>query len=197
MIMIGSRLHAAALATLLSGGAAGAHEAGSERLAARAETGETRVVFDRALPNVPGKSLRAVLVRYGPGGATPALLLRPARVDGLPGFVSLERGGVLQVTALDIRAGRIAGISVTRNPDKLRHVAGPPAERPPPPQAGAARTSSRVTVRPASPNRRSSDDWRKRRSPVTSAPSQDGRSKASASSSSSTSARISPDRVPP
>ena len=30
-------------------------------------------IFDRELPNVPGKSMRAVLVEYGPGGApTPA-----------------------------------------------------------------------------------------------------------------------------
>ena len=30
------------------------------------------LVFDHVLPNVPGKSLRAVLVEYGPGGASPA-----------------------------------------------------------------------------------------------------------------------------
>jgi hypothetical protein len=29
-------------------------------------------VFDRALPNVPGKSMRAVLVEYGPGAASPS-----------------------------------------------------------------------------------------------------------------------------
>lgn len=29
-------------------------------------------VFDQALPNVPGKSLRVVLVEYGPGGASPS-----------------------------------------------------------------------------------------------------------------------------
>ncbi|MCF4124753.1 cupin domain-containing protein [Methylobacterium sp. SyP6R] len=36
--------------------------------------GEARVavVFDQAIPNVPGKSLRAVLVEYGPNGASPA-----------------------------------------------------------------------------------------------------------------------------
>jgi quercetin dioxygenase-like cupin family protein len=28
-------------------------------------------IFDRELPNVPGKSLRAVLVEYGPGAASP------------------------------------------------------------------------------------------------------------------------------
>jgi quercetin dioxygenase-like cupin family protein len=30
------------------------------------------VVFDQALPNVPGKSMKGVLVEYGPGGMSPA-----------------------------------------------------------------------------------------------------------------------------
>lgn len=30
------------------------------------------VVYEHALPNVPGKSLRAVVVDYGPGGASPS-----------------------------------------------------------------------------------------------------------------------------
>ena len=30
------------------------------------------VVFDHALPNVPGKSMKGVLVEYQPGGASPA-----------------------------------------------------------------------------------------------------------------------------
>lgn len=30
------------------------------------------IVFDQALPNVPGKSIRAVLVEYEPGGTSPA-----------------------------------------------------------------------------------------------------------------------------
>jgi quercetin dioxygenase-like cupin family protein len=36
--------------------------------------GEAKVtpVFDQTLPNVPGKSMRVVLVEYGPGGSTPA-----------------------------------------------------------------------------------------------------------------------------
>jgi quercetin dioxygenase-like cupin family protein len=29
-------------------------------------------IFDRELPNVPGKSMRAVLVEYGPGAASPS-----------------------------------------------------------------------------------------------------------------------------
>ncbi len=30
------------------------------------------LVFDHALPNVPGKSVKGLLVEYGPGGSTPA-----------------------------------------------------------------------------------------------------------------------------
>ena len=29
-------------------------------------------IFDRELPNLPGKSMRAVLVEYGPGAASPS-----------------------------------------------------------------------------------------------------------------------------
>jgi RNA polymerase sigma-70 factor (ECF subfamily) len=50
-------------------------------------------------------------------------LLRLATIDGLPGYVSIDRGQLLQTTALDIRDGRIVGIYITRNPDKLSHVA--------------------------------------------------------------------------
>jgi RNA polymerase sigma-70 factor (ECF subfamily) len=49
--------------------------------------------------------------------------LRAATIDGLPGYVSVDRGGVLQTTALDVRDGRIAAIYIVRNPDKLRHLA--------------------------------------------------------------------------
>jgi RNA polymerase sigma-70 factor (ECF subfamily) len=45
-----------------------------------------------------------------------------ARIDGLPGYVSRERGGIVQTTAFDIEAGRIVAIYITRNPDKLGHV---------------------------------------------------------------------------
>jgi len=37
-----------------------------------APTSKVSVVFDHVLPNVPGKSMRAVLVEYLPGGASPA-----------------------------------------------------------------------------------------------------------------------------
>lgn len=51
------------------------------------------------------------------------VMLRALRIDGLPGYASLDRGGVAQTTALEIVDGRIAAIYIVRNPDKLRHVA--------------------------------------------------------------------------
>jgi RNA polymerase sigma-70 factor (ECF subfamily) len=53
------------------------------------------------------------------GGST---LLRVGFVNGLPGFVTRERDGELQTTALDIEDGKIAAIYVVRNPDKLKHL---------------------------------------------------------------------------
>ncbi|WP_422394895.1 sigma-70 family RNA polymerase sigma factor [Novosphingobium olei] len=55
--------------------------------------------------------------RYAP------VLLQTAIIDGLPGYVSIDRGAVLQTTALEVRDGRIAAIYIVRNPDKLRHLA--------------------------------------------------------------------------
>ncbi|SFR82193.1 RNA polymerase sigma factor SigJ [Sphingomonas jatrophae] len=52
-----------------------------------------------------------------------AELIRVQPIDGLPGYISRERGGVLQTTALELRDGRIAAIYIVRNPDKLRHIA--------------------------------------------------------------------------
>lgn len=37
-----------------------------------ADPAKITVVFDQALPNVPGKSMKGVLVEYGPGGSSPA-----------------------------------------------------------------------------------------------------------------------------
>jgi RNA polymerase sigma-70 factor (ECF subfamily) len=49
-------------------------------------------------------------------------ILRAVTVDGLPGYVTRERGLILQTTAFAIEDGRIVGIFITRNPDKLGHV---------------------------------------------------------------------------
>jgi len=58
--------------------------------------------------------------KYGEDAFT---MVEPMWIDGLPGFASLEHGRLLQITALEIEDGRIATIYVTRNPDKLAHVA--------------------------------------------------------------------------
>ncbi|EWY42465.1 RNA polymerase sigma factor SigJ [Skermanella stibiiresistens SB22] len=55
--------------------------------------------------------------------ARPAAFIRPLWIDGLPGYLSRERDDVLQTTALEIESGRITAIYITRNPDKLRHIA--------------------------------------------------------------------------
>jgi hypothetical protein len=40
------------------------------------------LVFDQVLPNVPGKSMRVVLVEYGPGGGSPSHRHLCARAGG-------------------------------------------------------------------------------------------------------------------
>ena len=47
---------------------------------------------------------------------------KPVLINGMPGYLSLERGDTLQATALDIRDGRVHAIYIVRNPDKLRHI---------------------------------------------------------------------------
>ncbi len=54
----------AALALILAAAPASA--------AQQAHNAKITVVFDHELPNVPGKSMRGVLVEYGPGGYNPA-----------------------------------------------------------------------------------------------------------------------------
>jgi RNA polymerase sigma-70 factor (ECF subfamily) len=49
-------------------------------------------------------------------------LLRIVMIDGLPGFVSIDRGAILQTTALEVRDGKITALYIVRNPDKLRHI---------------------------------------------------------------------------
>jgi RNA polymerase sigma-70 factor, ECF subfamily len=51
-------------------------------------------------------------------------LVRYAFINGLPGFVTIERGDILQTTALEIKDGRVVAVYAVRNPDKLGHMAG-------------------------------------------------------------------------
>ncbi len=53
---------------------------------------------------------------------SPSHLLRYALIDGLSGFITIEDGGTMQTTALQIEKGKITTIYVTRNPEKLRHL---------------------------------------------------------------------------
>lgn len=57
--------------------------------------------------------------KYGAGWTE---MVEPVWIDGLPGFISREHGSLLQTTALHIEDGRILGIYITRNPDKLTSV---------------------------------------------------------------------------
>jgi RNA polymerase sigma-70 factor (ECF subfamily) len=50
-------------------------------------------------------------------------IVRYGFINGLPGFITIERGDILQTTALEIEDGRIVAIYIVRNPDKLRHMA--------------------------------------------------------------------------
>jgi RNA polymerase sigma-70 factor (ECF subfamily) len=52
----------------------------------------------------------------------PSRLVRCAYINGLPGFVTLEADGIVQTTALRVEDGKISGIYVVRNPDKLARV---------------------------------------------------------------------------
>jgi RNA polymerase sigma-70 factor (ECF subfamily) len=57
--------------------------------------------------------------------ANSSRLVRYGFINGLPGFVTMERGDILQTTALQIEDDRIVAVYVVRNPDKLRRVAEP------------------------------------------------------------------------
>lgn len=64
--------------------------------------------------------IHAALVRLF--AKEPSRIVRYGVINGLPGFVTIEQGTVLQTTALHIEDGKVVGIYVMRNPDKLRHL---------------------------------------------------------------------------
>ncbi|WP_132979827.1 sigma-70 family RNA polymerase sigma factor [Pigmentiphaga sp. D-2] len=84
----------------------------------------------------PVVGVEAVLARHarlaGDFARAPSILAGYVEIDGLPGFVTMEDGGVLQATALQVEEGKVTAIYVIRNPDKLRHLrAGPGTWREP------------------------------------------------------------------
>lgn len=70
----------------------------------------------RFLTGLVRKPMIARRVAMGP------LAMRIVQVNGMPGMVLHSAGRVVQTYALDIRDGRIAGVYVTRNPDKLARL---------------------------------------------------------------------------
>ncbi|MBA4750932.1 MAG: sigma-70 family RNA polymerase sigma factor [Sphingopyxis sp.] len=62
---------------------------------------------------------RSLAVLFGKYGST---LVHTGTINGLPGFVTREADGALQTTALEIEDGKVVGIYVMRNPDKLGHI---------------------------------------------------------------------------
>jgi RNA polymerase sigma-70 factor (ECF subfamily) len=65
-----------------------------------------------------------LIMGLGKKGLAAIRAVRPAQINGLPGFV-IERGaGEVLTMAFDYRDGVIAGIYLMINPDKLRHLRG-------------------------------------------------------------------------
>jgi len=63
---------------------------------------------------------QSLLDRFGP---MPTTWSGPLWINGLPGYVSVDMGGNVQTTALEIDDGRVVAIYVVRNPDKLTGAA--------------------------------------------------------------------------
>jgi len=62
-------------------------------------------------------------VRFGQLQAQrPSQVVAYRMINGLPGIITREVDGLLQTTALQIEDGKITGVYVMRNPDKLHHI---------------------------------------------------------------------------
>ncbi|APZ98750.1 RNA polymerase sigma factor SigJ [Sphingopyxis sp. QXT-31] len=73
-------------------------------------------ILGKALVMKVHRSLAVLLRKYG------STLVHAGMINGLPGFVTREADGEFQTTALEIEDGKVTGIYVMRNPDKLRHM---------------------------------------------------------------------------
>ncbi|HJQ55810.1 MAG TPA: RNA polymerase sigma factor SigJ [Vineibacter sp.] len=66
---------------------------------------------------------RVMRFMVGISGKQPAgLRTRPARLNGMPGLIGTVGGAPQFTLSLDVVEGRIAGVYIVRNPDKLRHL---------------------------------------------------------------------------
>ena len=73
-------------------------------------------ILGKALVTKVLRSVAVLLRKYG------STLVHTGMINGLPGIVTREADGELQTTALEIEDGKITGIYVMRNPDKLKHM---------------------------------------------------------------------------
>ena len=73
-------------------------------------------ILGKALVLKVHRGVAVLLRKYG------STLVHTGTINGLPGFVTREADGELQTTALEIEDGKITGIYVMRNPDKLKHM---------------------------------------------------------------------------
>ncbi|WP_019962034.1 sigma-70 family RNA polymerase sigma factor [Woodsholea maritima] len=56
------------------------------------------------------------------GDIQPPLWSMPLQINGLEGRLSLETDGTLQTTALELAEGKVQGVYVVRNPEKITHL---------------------------------------------------------------------------
>ncbi|MGA0564480.1 sigma-70 family RNA polymerase sigma factor [Ancylobacter sp. VNQ12] len=118
----GERIARAFFAASTSGDTAALRTLLAENVVLRADGGGKVLAFINPITGLDRllRLYEGVRRKWGEGWAQ---MLELSWIDGLPGYVSRERGDVLQTTALAIEDGRITAIYITRNPDKLRHVA--------------------------------------------------------------------------
>lgn len=118
----GERIARAFFAASTSGDVARLRTLLAEDVVMRADGGGKVLAFLNPISGVERllRLFAGIRRKWGPDWT---VMVEPVWIDGLPGYVSRERGQVLQTTAFAIEDGRIAAIFITRNPDKLRHVA--------------------------------------------------------------------------
>jgi quercetin dioxygenase-like cupin family protein len=76
------------------------------------------IVYDQELPNVPGKSIRGVLVEYAPGGGSPAHVHAPSAFIYATVLEGAIRSQVNDEAAVTYRAGE----SFSENPGDRHSV---------------------------------------------------------------------------
>ncbi len=118
----GARMTAAFLEAASTGDAAGLAKLLAESAVLHSDGGGKRAA---ALNPIFG---RDKIIRFLLGIAAKAegqgpVAIRPAQINGLPGFVATWPDGGLQTVALEIEGGVITAIYTVVNPDKLRHLA--------------------------------------------------------------------------